>query len=168
MNDKLSVLLERIQHLEHELRDEIGKKEAQFSYEIRDRKAHFTTAVAAQHRRLAKTIALNRSGGIFRTDRRKLRTPKKPPWLTQVLSGVLSLSSTAAGLSCGQILRRFFIQQPTNLPELPNQQLKDVVDAEKADQSPNQATVCPNQGRPVPLTFRACIRRAAACTDSSA
>ena len=40
-----------------ELLAEIGKKEAQFSYEIRDRKAHFTTTVAAQHRKLVKTIA---------------------------------------------------------------------------------------------------------------
>jgi hypothetical protein len=52
MNDILSVLLERIQQLEQELLAEIGKKETQFSYEIRDRKAHFTTAVAAQHRKL--------------------------------------------------------------------------------------------------------------------
>lgn len=57
MTDKLSVLLERIQQLEHELLAEIKKKEAEFSYEVRDKKAHFTAAVAAQHRKLAKTVA---------------------------------------------------------------------------------------------------------------
>ncbi len=57
MNDKLPSLLEKIQQLEHELLAEIHKKEAQFSYEVRDRKAHFTAAVAAQHRKLAKNVA---------------------------------------------------------------------------------------------------------------
>lgn len=57
MNDKLTSLLERIQHLEHELLAEIERKQAEFSYEVRDRKAHFTKAMTAQHRKLAKTVA---------------------------------------------------------------------------------------------------------------
>ena len=57
MNDKLSLLLERIQQLEREVLTEIAEKEARFSYVVQDRKAHFTKAVVTQHRKLAKTIA---------------------------------------------------------------------------------------------------------------
>jgi hypothetical protein len=57
MNDKLSLLLEKIQELERELVTEIKQKEAEFSYEVRNKKAHFTEAVAAQHKKLAKNIA---------------------------------------------------------------------------------------------------------------
>ena len=49
MNDNLAVLLEKIRQLEHELVAEIKKKEVEFSYEVRDKKAHFTAAGAAQH-----------------------------------------------------------------------------------------------------------------------
>ena len=56
MNDKLPTLLEKIQLLETELLAEIHKKEAQFSYEVREGKAHFTEAVAAQHKKLAKSL----------------------------------------------------------------------------------------------------------------
>jgi hypothetical protein len=56
MNDQIPTLLERIQQLERELRAEIKKKETQFGYEVRDRKAHFTAAVAARHRNLARAI----------------------------------------------------------------------------------------------------------------
>ncbi len=57
MSDNLSLLLERLQQLEQEMLAEIHKKEAQFSYEIRDKKAHFTAAVVEQHRQLAKSVA---------------------------------------------------------------------------------------------------------------
>ncbi len=57
MTDKLSLLLEKIRQLEHELLDEIKKNETEFSYEVRDKNAHFTAAVAEQHKKLAKTVA---------------------------------------------------------------------------------------------------------------
>lgn len=52
MNDRLSALVAQIQLLEKELVRETQKKEAEFSYVLRNRKAHFTAAATAEHRKL--------------------------------------------------------------------------------------------------------------------
>ena len=65
MNERHNSLLEKIRLLEHELLSEIKKKEVQFSYEIRNNKAHFTSVVAARHRKLAKSISSYVRGSIF-------------------------------------------------------------------------------------------------------
>lgn len=57
MNEKHASLLERIQQLERELLAEVQKKEKQFGYELRNRQAHFSAGVAAQHRKLAKSLS---------------------------------------------------------------------------------------------------------------
>jgi len=54
--DKLETLLGKIKQLERELLVEVHKKEERFSYEIRERKIHFTEAVIARHKRLATKL----------------------------------------------------------------------------------------------------------------
>ena len=57
MNDKFDMLLEKIRTLEHELVDEIHKKEAAFGYEVKQRKVRFAEVVAEKHRKMAMTWA---------------------------------------------------------------------------------------------------------------
>jgi hypothetical protein len=65
MNEQHNSLLEKIRLLEHELLLEIRKKESQFSYEVRNNKAHFNAAVAAKHRKLAKSMSRYVRESIF-------------------------------------------------------------------------------------------------------
>ena len=56
MNDKLTVLLDRIKLLEMEMLVEVEKKQQQFSYVIHDRKVHFKDGVKARHKLLATKL----------------------------------------------------------------------------------------------------------------
>jgi hypothetical protein len=56
MNDKLTVLLDRIKQLEMELLVEVEKKQQQFSYVIHDGKVHFKEGVKARHKLLATNL----------------------------------------------------------------------------------------------------------------
>jgi len=52
MNDRLDTLLDQIRQLERELIHETQKKEEEFCYKMKDRKAHFTEAARAKHKEL--------------------------------------------------------------------------------------------------------------------
>ncbi len=52
MNDRLDSIVAQMRHLERELVEETLKKEAEFSYRFKNRKAQFTDAAKASHRKL--------------------------------------------------------------------------------------------------------------------
>jgi len=56
MDDKLDSLLGRMQELEKEVMQELKRKEADFLYEVRQKKVRFTEEATARHTRLRKRI----------------------------------------------------------------------------------------------------------------
>lgn len=56
MNDKLDLLLERMEALEQEMMQELRRKEGEFLYEVRARKVRFTEEAKARHRTMTKRI----------------------------------------------------------------------------------------------------------------
>jgi len=52
MNDRLDSLLSQMRQMEREILEETQRKGAEFCYKIKDRKAHFTEAAKARHRKL--------------------------------------------------------------------------------------------------------------------